>query len=260
MGRKTNELHIGKQSDKDKMFESVENQLHEATKIVFLTGAGMSQASGIPTFRGKDGYWKTHDPMKLATTTAFKNDPRLVWEWYYERRKKILEAKPNKGHFILAEIGKYRDIFVITQNVDGFHQLAGSKKVVELHGSIFKTKCTVCDFRGRLYDEFPPPPPLCNLGHILRPDIVWFDEDVSEVIWKQVTSVVRNCDVLFVVGTSLVIDPANELPVLAKKHGAKLIEINTSKTRYTTQMDLSIRDTAVNALTALKKFFSTNRI
>jgi NAD-dependent deacetylase len=236
------------------MFETLGDQLQKAKKIVFLTGAGMSQESGLPTFRGTNGLWKKHDPTKLATTEAFYKEPNLVWEWYYDRRRKILAAKPNAGHIAIAKIEKYKEVWVLTQNIDGLHQIAQSKNVIELHGNIFKTKCIVCDFKGQLYDEFPPLPPTCNLGHILRPDIVWFDEDIPQEIWQKATAEASNCDAMIIVGTSLVVEPANQLPLLAKEHGAKLIEINIEETQYTTKMDLSIRATAVNGLTELVEF------
>jgi len=128
------------------MFEDLENKLKNAEKIVFVTGAGISQESGIPTFRGKDGYWRKHDPMKLATIDAFYEDPKLVWEWYEDRRKNILAAQPNPGHKAIAELEKYAKVVVLTQNIDGLHQRAGSTNVLELHGSIIRIKCTVCDF------------------------------------------------------------------------------------------------------------------
>ncbi|KAG0510886.1 MAG: hypothetical protein NPMRD1_590003, partial [Nitrosopumilales archaeon] len=128
------------------MFELIANQLKNAKKIVFVTGAGISQESGIPTFRGTDGLWRKYDPMQLATIDAFYDDPKLVWEWYEDRRKNILNAKPNPGHFAIAEFEKYKEVIVLTQNIDGLHQRAGSTNVLELHGSIIRIKCTKCNF------------------------------------------------------------------------------------------------------------------
>ena len=129
-----------------KMFESLKDQIKEIKKIVFVTGAGISQESGIPTFRGNGGLWRNHDAMKLATIEAFNDNPKLVWEWYNERRRNIFAASPNQGHKAIAELEKYVEVVVLTQNIDGLHQKAGSSNVLELHGSIVEIKCTVCDF------------------------------------------------------------------------------------------------------------------
>ncbi|MDE1770995.1 MAG: NAD-dependent protein deacylase, partial [Thaumarchaeota archaeon] len=136
------------------MFGPVADRLRQAEKIVFVTGAGISQESGIPTFRGKDGFWRKYDAMKLATIDAFYENPKLVWEWYEERRANILAAKPNPGHLAMAELEKYRPVHVLTQNIDGMHQRDGSTKVYELHGSIITVKCTVCDFKDIIVTGF----------------------------------------------------------------------------------------------------------
>ncbi|PIW36122.1 MAG: NAD-dependent protein deacylase, partial [Nitrosopumilales archaeon CG15_BIG_FIL_POST_REV_8_21_14_020_33_23] len=136
------------------MFELVTKKLKEAQKIVFVTGAGISQESGIPTFRGKDGLWRNYDAMKLATIDAFYENPKLVWEWYNERRKNIFSAEPNLGHKAIAELEKFVKVVTLTQNIDGLHQRAGSTKVLELHGSIIEIKCTVCEFKNKILTEF----------------------------------------------------------------------------------------------------------
>ena len=128
------------------MFEQVRDVLKRAEKIVIVTGAGISQESGIPTFRGKDGLWRNYDAMQLATIDAFYDNPKLVWEWYTERRANIFEAKPNPGHEAIAELEKHCKCVILTQNIDGLHQRAGSSNVLELHGSIVRIKCTVCDY------------------------------------------------------------------------------------------------------------------
>ena len=129
------------------MNKEIAEKLLSAKKVVFVTGAGISQESGIPTFRGKDGLWRNYDAMKLATIDAFYDDPKLVWEWYNERRQNIFAANPNAGHKAIAELENFVDVVVLTQNIDGLHQKAGSSKVLELHGSIVKIKCTVCNFK-----------------------------------------------------------------------------------------------------------------
>ena len=167
-----------------KMFDNVSQKLINSKKIVFVTGAGISQESGIPTFRGKDGHWRKHDPMKLATIDAFFDDPSLVWEWYEDRRKNILSAKPNDGHFAIANMEKLRDVVVLTQNIDGLHQRSGSTSVLELHGSIIRIKCTHCSFSDNITDNFESLPPKCTCGNILRPDVVWFGEALPQDVWK----------------------------------------------------------------------------
>ena len=237
------------------MFETVIKKLEDAKKIVFVTGAGISQESGIPTFRGKDGLWRNYDAMKLATIDSFYDNPKLVWEWYNERRKNVFSAEPNLGHKAIVELEKFVKVVVLTQNIDGLHQRAGSTEVLELHGSIVKIKCVVCNFKSEIVTEFIDIPPLCKCGNILRPDVVWFGESLPRDIWQQAIIHVRNCDVIIVVGTSLVVSPANTLPVYAKQNGAILIEINPEKTIMSSEMDLLIRKTSVIALPELVSVF-----
>ncbi|MDX1533724.1 MAG: Sir2 family NAD-dependent protein deacetylase, partial [Nitrosopumilaceae archaeon] len=155
------------------MFEKVSEKIKNSKKIVFVTGAGISQESGIPTFRGKDGLWRKYDPMQLATIDAFYDNPKLVWEWYEDRRKNILNAKPNPGHKAIADLENYKKVIVLTQNIDGLHQKAGSSNVLELHGSIIRIKCTSCDYQDNITSEFSSLPPKCvNCDKILRPDVV----------------------------------------------------------------------------------------
>ena len=198
------------------MFELIEDQIKEFKKIVFVTGAGISQESGIPTFRGKDGLWRNHDAMKLATIDAFYDNPKLVWEWYNERRMNIFQAKPNPGHTAIAELEKYADVVVLTQNIDGLHQKSGSSKVLELHGSIVKIKCSVCDYREEVLTEISNLPPLCKCGNILRPHIVWFGESLPQDVWQNAMNFANKCDLMIIAGTSLVVSPANTLPIYMK--------------------------------------------
>lgn len=237
------------------MFESITKELRSAKKVVFVTGAGISQESGIPTFRGKDGLWRNYDAMKLATINAFYDNPKLVWEWYNERRKNIFAAEPNLGHNAIAELEKFVKVVVLTQNIDGLHQRAGSTEVLELHGSIIKIKCTSCDFKNDISTEIIDILPLCKCGNILRPDVVWFGESLPQDIWQQAIIHASRCDVMIVVGTSLVVSPANTLPIYAKQNNAILIEINPEKTMMSSDMDLSIRNTSVIALPELVSIF-----
>jgi len=238
-----------------KMFDTVAQKLKGSKKIVFVTGAGISQESGIPTFRGKDGYWRKYDPMKLASIDAFYDDPKLVWEWYEDRRKNILDVKPNEGHFAISQMEEFKDIVILTQNIDGLHQRSGSTNVLELHGSIIRIKCTVCDFIDNITENFESLPPKCKCGSMLRPDVVWFGEPLPQNIWQSAIKEASVCDVMVIVGTSLVVSPANTLPVYAKQNGAILIEVNPEKTVMSNDMTLSIQATSVGVLPKMLSIF-----
>jgi len=238
-----------------KMFDTVAQKLKGSKKIVFVTGAGISQESGIPTFRGKDGYWRRYDPMKLASIDAFYDDPKLVWEWYEDRRKNILSVKPNEGHFAISQMEEFKDVVVLTQNIDGLHQRSGSTNVLELHGSIIRIKCTVCDFIDNITENFESLPPKCKCGSMLRPDVVWFGEPLPQNIWQSAIKEASVCDVMVIVGTSLVVSPANTLHVYAKQNGAILIEVNPEKTVMSNDMDLSIQATSAEVLPKILSIF-----
>ena len=238
-----------------KMFDTVAQKLKDSRKIVFVTGAGISQESGIPTFRGKDGYWRKYDPMKLASIDAFYDDPKLVWEWYEDRRKNILSVKPNEGHFAISQMEEFKDVVILTQNIDGLHQRSGSTNVLELHGSIIRIKCTVCDFIDNITENFESLPPKCKCGSMLRPDVVWFGEPLPQNIWQSAIKEASVCDVMVIVGTSLVVSPANTLPVYAKQNGAILIEVNPEKTVMSNDMTLSIQATSVGVLPKMLSIF-----
>ncbi|WP_148704076.1 SIR2 family NAD-dependent protein deacylase [Nitrosopumilus piranensis] len=240
------------------MFDSIKDQIRDVKKIVFVTGAGISQESGIPTFRGKDGLWRNYDAMKLATINAFYDNPKLVWEWYNERRKNIFSAHPNEGHKAIADLEKYVDVVILTQNIDGLHQKAGSTQVLELHGSIVKIKCTVCDFKDEIMTDFSDSPPLCKCGNILRPDVVWFGESLPQDVWQEAIIHANQCDLMVIAGTSLVVSPANTLPIYAKQNNALLIEVNPEDTEMSLEMDLAIRNTSANTLPKLISLFREN--
>lgn len=237
------------------MIELVIQKLKDAEKIIFVTGAGISQESGIPTFRGTNGLWKNYDPMKLATIDAFYDNPKLVWEWYEERRRNILGAKPNLGHFAIANLEKNKKVIVLTQNIDGLHQKAGSTNVLELHGSIIRIKCTKCRFKEEITYNFENFPPKCHsCGNILRPDVVWFGEPLPQDVWQKAIIHASSCDVMIITGTSLVVSPANTLPLYAKQNGAMLIEVNPDKTIMSNDMDYSLRTTSAKGLPQLLMF------
>jgi len=238
-----------------KMFELIKDEIKKFQKIVFVTGAGISQESGIPTFRGEDGLWRNHDAMKLATIDAFYDNPKLVWEWYNERRMNIFQAQPNPGHRAIAELEKYADVVVLTQNIDGLHQKSGSSKVLELHGSIVKIKCSVCDYKEEILTEISNLPPLCKCGNMLRPDVVWFGELLPQDVWQDAMNFVSKCDLMIIAGTSLVVSPANTLPIYAKQNNATLIEINPENTSMSREMNLVIRNTSAESLPELVSLF-----
>jgi len=208
-------------------------EISELEPLVILTGAGVSAESGIPTFRGAEGLWRTYRAEELATPTAFHRDPQLVWEFYAWRRERIAACKPNEAHLLLAEIEKQTSTFtLITQNVDGLHAAAGSSNIIELHGSIWRMRCTNCgghwDDRNVPLGELPPPCPNC--GEKARPDVVWFGETLDPVVLDSAFETVKNARMMLVIGTSGIVYPAAELPRVCKARGASVIEINTEET------------------------------
>ena len=240
------------------MFDSIKDHIKNYKKIVFVTGAGISQESGIPTFRGNDGLWKNHDVMKLATIDAFYDNPKMVWEWYNERRKNIFQAQPNLGHKAIAELEKYAQVTVLTQNIDGLHQKSGSSEVLELHGSIVKIKCSVCNYKEEILAEIPSLPPLCRCGNTLRPDVVWFGEPLPQDVWQNAIDFASQCDLMIIAGTSLVVSPANTLPLYARQNNATLIEINPENTEMSEEMNEVIRKTGAETLPKLVSLFKIN--
>lgn len=225
----------------DKLVKLIESSEY----IIAFTGAGISAESGVPTFRGKGGLWEKHDPMKLATPEAFREDPKRVWEWYKWRMEIIARAKPNPAHIVLAKMeqkGLLKSI--ITQNVDGLHQRAGAKNVIELHGNIWRVRCVndECGYKSTLSkppDEIPPKCPRC--GNLLRPDVVWFGEPLPRKAWEQAVSEASLANLVLVVGTSGVVQPAAMIPLLVKHRGGKIVDINIEETAYKDVADLFIK-------------------
>jgi NAD-dependent deacetylase len=227
--------------------------LREASSVAALTGAGISAESGIPTFRGAGGLWREFRAEDLATPDAFARDPRLVWEWYDWRRGLIAKAEPNAGHRALAELeGRAARFTLITQNVDGLHDRAGSRNLLKVHGDIWMVRCTACWLEMR-DDRVPLPelPPRCGCGGLLRPGVVWFGEELPADVWRKAERAAREADVFLVAGTSAVVYPAAGLVPLAKAAGAKVIEVNLDETPFSEEVDCSLRGRAGELLPQL---------
>jgi NAD-dependent deacetylase len=233
--------------------------LRRARSVAVITGAGISAESGIPTFRGAGGLWRTHRPEDLATPEAFARDPALVWEWYWWRRGVIAAAAPNPGHRALARLEARVPVFaLLTQNVDGLHVRAGSRAVVELHGNIWRARCVAgCTPILDQWGQPPPapgaPPATCGCGAWLRPDVVWFGEGLDPAAIARAEDAVRGCDVLLVVGTSAVVYPVAALPSLAQRGRALVVEVNPDTTPLSARADCVLTGQAGDVLPELER-------
>jgi NAD-dependent deacetylase len=236
---------------------ALKSLLTKEAKVVVLTGAGISAESGVPTFRGENGLWKKFRPEELATFDAFMANPELVWEWYEYRRRIIEEIKPNPAHLALVEFQNYFEKFdLITQNVDGLHQQAGSENVVELHGNIKKNKCIKCGANYETLEKtIPGIPPKCQCGGNIRPDVVWFGEMLPQDAMNYAFQVSSNCDLFFSIGTSAVVHPAASLPLIAKRGGAYVVETNIEPTEISHLIDESLIGKAGEIMPLLVKLF-----
>jgi NAD-dependent deacetylase len=244
-----------------------------ADRILVLTGAGISAESGVPTFRGSEGLWKSFRPEELATPAAFTRDPRLVWEWYDWRRRRVRTCQPNAAHRALASLalcGGRARTRIVTQNVDGLHAVAARETAMrlasaaspdaavplELHGSLFRVRCTSCGARRE--DDAPIDassteslPRCARCRALLRPDVVWFGEALDDVVLGEALEEARTADVCVVVGTSAVVQPAASLAMVTKRAGGELIEVNPDTTPLTPFADVSLRGTAVDVVPRL---------
>ncbi len=214
---------------------SFQTRLAAARSIAALTGAGVSAESGVPTFRGADGLWRQYRAEDLATPDAFHRDPKLVWEWYDWRRQLIAKCQPNPAHRAIALLErKAPEFLLITQNVDGLHRLAGSVRMVELHGNLWRVRCLQDE---RITEKLDVPlqtiPPRCECGGLLRPDVVWFGEALPSEVLRQAFEAAESCEVFLVVGTSAVVQPAASLPMAARNKGAYVVEVNLEATPLT---------------------------
>jgi NAD-dependent deacetylase len=227
--------------------------LRGARAFAVLTGSGVSAESGVPTFRdAQTGLWARYDPAELATPEAFERDPGLVWEWYEWRRKLVREVAPNPGHLALAELERRVSRFtLITQNVDGLHQRAGSGGVIELHGNITRTKCSAEEVTVEDYAPESSPPVCPNCGAPLRPDVVWFGETLPAHALRAASEAASSRDLFFSVGTSGLVQPAASLPFEALRVGATVVEVNPDETPLTRSADYVLRGKAGEVLPAL---------
>lgn len=224
----------------------------EAEHIAVLTGAGVSAASGIPTFRGAGGLWRTYRFEELATLEAYARDPALIWEWYKMRFETVAAASPNGAHLSLAALERRTpDFTFVTQNVDGLHERAGSRGVLEFHGNLTRSRCEACGQLDALVPGFSIPPHCSVCGSRARPGVVWFGEALPGETFERALAAFSNADVALVIGTSSLVEPAASLGRLAAQAGAWLVEINPEVTPLTPYADLSIRADAVAGLTEL---------
>lgn len=226
--------------------------MKQCDHIAVLTGAGTSAESGVPTFRdAQTGLWAQYDPGELATPEAFARNPQLVWDWYAWRRELVAQAAPNDGHYALAAMAEHAPrLTLITQNVDGLHQQAGSGDVIELHGNIRRIKCV---HDGNIVTDWDAEKPRCpTCGSWLRPDVVWFGEDLPVDALESAWKAAKTCDLFLVVGTSGLVQPAASLPLVAAEHGATTVEINLEQTPLSRFMDFVLQGASGSVLGGLK--------
>ncbi len=233
--------------------DKIRDRLTQTRSLTVLTGAGVSADSGVPTFRGPEGLWKTYRAEELATPEAFSKNPGLVWEWYNWRRELIHTKEPNAAHAALASLEERIPSFtLITQNVDGLHVRAGSRNIVEIHGNIWKVRCTGCHTIS-FNDEIPLPPlPACDLcGEPLRPHVVWFGESLDAENIKRSLKAAEESELFLVVGTSGNVQPAASFAEIAKSNGSYIVEVNLDPTRGNGPADTSLTGRAAEILPRL---------
>lgn len=228
-------------------------RIEAARHILVLTGAGISAESGVPTFRDAlTGLWARFDPEELATEEAFRRQPQLVWDWYQHRRELVAAVQPNPGHVAVARLAALRQVTLVTQNVDGLHQRAGSTDVIELHGNLFANKwldgCGRCEAAT---DDDGRPPRCTHCGAMMRPGVVWFGEDLPRVARYRAEHAAEQCDLCLVIGTSGMVYPAAGLPGVARDNGAGVIVINPQPSALDATADLVLRAPAGQCLPML---------
>ncbi len=228
--------------------------LRAAPSLAVLTGAGVSAESGLATFRdAQTGLWARYRPEELATPQAFAQNPKLVWDWYAERRAHALAARPNPAHKALVEMENHvPDFTLITQNVDGLHQEAGSRSLVPLHGDLRRVRCAECGHHPSAWPEdHPHVPPCPRCGGLLRPDVVWFNEPLPAEALRRAVAAAQRAQVFLVVGTSAVVEPAASLWRLTQDNGGLVVEVNPQATRLSPRADYRLRGKAGEVLPRL---------
>ena len=234
--------------------EELIQRLRTARRVAALTGAGVSQESGLRTFRdAQTGLWAQYRPEELASPEAFRRDPKLVWDWYAWRREAVKAVRPNPGHYALAQIEKRIPEFIlITQNVDGLHRRAGSQHLLELHGNIPRVRCAECYTFTEIWDDDTEAIPRCReCGGLLRPDVVWFGELLPRDQLEAAVEAARACDIFFSIGTSGVVQPAASLAFAAHNRGALVVEVNAEPTPLTSKADYVFHGKSGEILPAL---------
>ena len=214
--------------------------LRGTSKVVALTGAGVSQESGLRTFRdAQSGLWAQYKPEELASPEAFRRDPKLIWDWYAWRREAVKGVRPNPGHYALFEMSqRVPEFTLITQNVDGLHRMAGNQHVLELHGNIQRVRCAECYTFAETWEDDQESVPRCHAcGGLLRPDVVWFGETLRRDQLEAAVEAARACQVFFSIGTSGVVQPAASLAFAAHNRGAMVVEVNAEPTSLTSKAD-----------------------
>lgn len=230
--------------------------LRTSTRVVTLTGAGVSQESGLRTFRdAQTGLWAQYKPTELASPEAFARDPKLVWDWYAWRREAVKAVRPNAGHYALVQMEKHIPEFtLITQNVDNLHRMAGSQNVLELHGNIQRVRCADCYTFTEVWDDDTEVVPRCKVcGGLLRPDVVWFGEALPRDQLEAAVNAARACEVFFSIGTSGVVQPAASLAYAAHNRGAVVVEVNAEPTPLTPKADYFLQGRSGEILPQLVK-------
>ena len=230
--------------------------LRQTSKLAAITGAGVSQESGLRTFRdAQTGLWAQYKPEDLASPDAFRRDPKLIWDWYAWRREAVKGVRPNAGHYALVDIeARISEFTLITQNVDGLHRMAGSKNVLELHGNIQRVRCAECHTFTETWGDDTELVPQCSVcGGLLRPDVVWFGEALPRDQLEAAVEAARTCDVFFSIGTSGIVQPAASLAHAARNRGAVVVEINAEPTPLTSKANYAFHGKSGEILPALVK-------
>lgn len=236
--------HFVDDHDLDEQMDSAARILRGSSRVVVLTGAGVSAESGVPTFRGQSGLWEGHRVEEVATPEGFQADPKLVWRFYNMRRAALAQVRPNPGHLALAALEKRlgsNRFTLLTQNIDGLHQAAGSQRVLELHGRLSRVRCTACPYLADRPGEALAELPRCpRCEELLRPDVVWFHEMLPAGVWHEACEQTESCDCFLVIGTSAQVYPAAGLIRTARGNRASVLEFNLERTPASALADVSL--------------------